>query len=299
MSDVVHLLVSPDAGRGRADGAHATVVSTLRAEGYEPVDITGPDAPTSLAAARAVVDEGADRLVVVGGDGLVHLATQAVATSDTALAVVPVGTGNDFVRGLADFPHDVVTATRAALGPARPVDAVRADDSWIASVATVGFSGDVNERANRLHRPRGPSRYAVATMLELPGLRRRDLRITVDGVMHEHRAALVAVGNTGWFGGGMHICPAAEPDDGLLDVTVVGDVGRFELLRFFRLVFSGDHLAHPRVTAHRGSEVRVETFGASADRALPLWGDGEPVDVAPVTLHAVPGALQLVWGCYT
>lgn len=294
MSGIVHLLVSPDAGRGRADGAHATVVSTLRAEGFEPVDITGPDAASSLAAARAVVDEGAERLVVVGGDGLVHLATQALATSDTALAVVPVGTGNDFVRGLDGIADDVVTATRAALGPARPLDAIRADDAWIASVATVGFSGDVNERANRLHRPRGPSRYTVATLLELGGLQRRDLRITVDGAVHDHRAALVAVGNTGWFGGGMHICPDADPHDGLLDVTVVGDVGRFELLRFFRLVFSGNHMAHPRVVAHRGAEVRIETVAASADRALPLWGDGEPVDVAPVTLHAVPGALRLV-----
>lgn len=292
MTDKVHLLVSPDAGRGRADGAHATVIATLRAEGIEPIDLTGADAAASLASARRAVDDGAERLVVVGGDGLVHLAVQAVATSETVLGVVPVGTGNDFVRGLAGLPTDVEDATRAALADPRPLDAIHVDAGpsathWIASVATAGFSGDVNERANRLARPKGPTRYTVATMLELPGLRRRELRVVVDGESHEYRSALLAVGNTGWFGGGMNICPDAVPDDGLLDVTVVGDVGRLELLRFFRLVFSGRHLEHPLVTTHRGAQIRIEADG------LPVWGDGEPVELAPVTFDAVSGALHL------
>jgi diacylglycerol kinase (ATP) len=287
MSDRIHLLVSPEAGRGRADGAHAAVVATLRGEGVEPIDITGADAAGSLAAARQAVDEGIHRILVVGGDGLVQLALQAVATTDTVLGVVPVGTGNDFVRGLEGFATDIEPATRAALGPPTPLDAIRTDDCWVASVATAGFSGDVNERANRLRRPKGPSRYTLATMLELPRLERRELAVIVDGRRHEYRSALVAVGNTGWFGGGMAICPDADPTDGQLDVTVVGDVSRIELLRFFRLVFSGSHMRHPKVTAHRGAEVRLESAG------LPLWGDGEPIDVAPATLRAVPGALRL------
>ena len=103
MTGTVHLLVSPDAGRGRADGAHAAVVATLQTIGHDIVDLTGTDADASLAATRAAVAEGASRLIVVGGDGLVHLGLQAVAGTDTVLGVVPVGTGNDFVRGLSGF----------------------------------------------------------------------------------------------------------------------------------------------------------------------------------------------------
>ena len=283
----VHVLVSPEAGRGKAASTAAAVLGRLRDHGAHAIDITGPDAARSAANARGAVTAGADRLVVLGGDGLVNLALQAVAGTDTVLGVVPVGTGNDFIRALPTIPADPLDAAATALGAARPLDAIRIADRWVASVATAGFSGDVNARANRLSRPRGQSRYTVATVLELPGLRRRPVRLTVDGDVHEHDTALLAVGNTAWFGGGMQICPDADPTDGRLDVTVVADVGRIELLRFFNRVFSGSHLDHPKVHAYRGARVEIDAAG------LAVWGDGEPVATGPVTLEAVPAAIRL------
>ena len=161
MSDV-HVLVSPDAGRGRSAGQRADVLDRLRSHGAHVIDITGSDAVRSEANAREAVAAGATRLVVVGGDGIVHLGLQVVADTNVVLGVIPFGTGNDFVRGIAGIPDDPMAAAAIALSDGRPVDAIRAGDRWIASVATGGFSGDVNERANRLRRPRGPSRYTVA-----------------------------------------------------------------------------------------------------------------------------------------
>jgi diacylglycerol kinase (ATP) len=109
----------------------------------------------------------------------------------------------------------------------------------------------------------------------------------VDGITHEYDAAMLAFANTRDFGGGMQICPAADPTDGLVDVTVVADIGRIELLRFFRLVFDGRHLRHPKVHTHRGMTITVECD------ELALWGDGEPLDAAPVSCRAVSGAIQL------
>ena len=283
----VHLLLSPEAGRGRAVAARDAVFATIREAGHTPVDLTGSDAGASARATRSAVAEGAERLVVVGGDGLVHLAVQALAGTSTALGIVPVGTGNDFARGLDTIPDDPVEATRVALGEPRPMDAIRSDDGWVASVATAGFSGDVNNRANRLRFPRGPSRYSVATMLELPTLRATPVRLIVDGVVHEFDAALLAVANTGWFGGGMQIAPDARPDDGMLELTVVADVGRLELLRFFRLVFSGRHMMHPKVHGLRGRRVILDA------EDLDLWGDGESIGSSPASLEAVDGALMV------
>lgn len=287
MTDRVHLLVAPEAGRGRAATSLDTVRATIREEGYELVDLTAATVEASRRAASEAVTAGAERLVVVGGDGMVHTALPAVAGTDTVLGVVPVGTGNDFVRGFGAITDDAAAATRVALGPARPVDAIRVGDRWVASVATAGFSGDVNARANRLRFPTGSSRYTVATMLELPALQARQVCLTVDGVAHECRSVLFAVANTGWFGGGMHIAPDARADDGLLDITVVGAIGRLELLRFFRLVFSGRHLSHPAVHTLRGRSVTI-----TGDE-LDLWGDGEPVGSTPATLEVVPGALRV------
>lgn len=290
MSDV-HVLVSPDAGRGRSAGQRADVLDRLRSHGAHVIDITGSDAVRSEANAREAVAAGATRLVVVGGDGIVHLGLQVVADTNVVLGVIPFGTGNDFVRGIAGIPDDPMAAAAIALSDGRPVDAIRAGDRWIASVATGGFSGDVNERANRLRRPRGPSRYTVATVMEVPRLRNRSTRFVIDGVAVHHETAMFAVANTAWFGGGMHIAPTAAPDDGLMDLVVAADVGRIELLRFLRLVFAGRHLDHPKVHAHRGRRIEIET-----DTPIALWGDGEVIGPTPRRLEAVAGAVHLARG---
>lgn len=280
------MLVSPDAGRGKAAGTSADVLDRLRASGAHVIDLTGSDVDASTRNARDAVAAGAERLVVLGGDGMVHLAVQAIAGTDTVLGVVPVGTGNDFVRALPGIPDDPLEAAATALGEPRPIDAIRVGDRWVASVATAGFSADVNDRANRLSRPKGQSRYTVATVLELPALKRRPTKLIVDGESHEHDAVMIAVANTAWFGGGMHICPDADPDDGLLDVTVVDGVGRIELLRFFNRVFKGTHLDHPKVHTHRGRRIEI-------DADLDVWGDGEPVTTGGGVLEATPAAIRL------
>ena len=119
MSDI-HVLVSPEAGRGRAAGTASEVLDRLRSLGGHVIDLSGADAAASAANARDAVAAGAERLVVLGGDGMVHLAVQAVAGTDTILGVVPVGTGNDFVRALPGVPEDPLEAAAVALGDPDP-----------------------------------------------------------------------------------------------------------------------------------------------------------------------------------
>ena len=287
MSDV-HVLISPDAGRGRTAGTSADVLDRFRAHGAHVIDLSGPTIEVSRSNAREAVAAGAERLVVVGGDGIVHLGLQAVADTQTVLGVIPVGTGNDFARGLDWIPDDPLDAVAVALHDPTSLDALRCGDHWTASVATAGFSGDVNERANGLSRPKGPSRYTVATVLELPRLEARSVHLDIDGESIDHDAVMLAVANTAWFGGGMHIAPDADPTDGHLDITVVADVGRVELLRFFNRVFKGTHMSHPKVHGYRGRSVRITT-----DDPLVLWGDGEYVGPTPCTIESVAGALLL------
>ena len=220
MSDI-HVLVSPEAGRGRAAGTATEVLDRLRSLGGHVIDLSG-----AAAAASAAVAEPQDE---------------------------PSPSG----------------------------------ERWAASGATAGFSADVNDRANRLRRPKGQTRYTVATVLELPALKRRPTTITVDGAAHAHDAVMIAVANTAWFGGGMHICPDADPDDGLLDVTVVDGVGRIALLWFFHRVFKGTHLDHPKVHTHRGRRIEIAAEVA-------FWGDGEPITTGNTVLEAVPAAIRIV-----
>ena len=284
----VCFLVSPRGGRGRAAAAAPVVRRVIEHAGHTPVDISGTSAEESADAARAAVEAGAERLIAVGGDGTVHLAVQGVAGTDAVLGIVPVGTGNDFARAFGLYGHSVEEAAARALGPARPVDAIRTDRRrWVTFNVTGGFSVDVNVRADRLRFPKGPSRYTVATLLTMPGLRCRELAVTVDGQRREFRSALFAVANTPTFGGGMAICPDADPCDGLLDVAVVGPASRTTMLRLLPKVFEGGHVGHRHVHMLRGRTVVIE--GEPTD----LLGDGEAIGATPITLDAVPGALQL------
>ncbi len=231
-----------------------------------PADPGGDPAPGPAPAGDA---GERPRLLIAGGDGLIHHALPAVAGTGIDVGIVGVGSGNDFARGLG-LPSKVGPAVEAALGPTRPLDLIATDDgAYAASVVTAGFSGTVNARANALRFPPGQQRYTVATLLELPRLRPVDLELVVDGTPHHLPASLVAVANTPYFGGGMAICPDADPDDGLLDVTVIGATSALTLGRMLPTVFSGRHVRHPAVTVHRGAKVSVE-FDA------PWWADGEP-----------------------
>ncbi|MXW96254.1 MAG: sphingosine kinase [Acidimicrobiaceae bacterium] len=286
----VHMLVGPRGGRGRAAAAAPVVRRVIKQAGHTPVDVSGASAEESADAARAAVVAGAERLIAVGGDGTLHLALQGAAGTDAVLGLVPAGTGNDYARAFGLFGLRVEEAAARALGPARPVDVIRTDRGrWVAFSVTGGFSVDVNVRAGGMRFPKGPSRYTVATLLTLPGLRHRELAVTVDGQRTELRSALFAVNNTPTFGGGMAICPGADPADGLIDVCAVGPASRTTMLRLLPKVFEGGHVGHRQVHMMRGRTVTVEG-------EMDLVADGEELGPAPITLEVVPGAVQFAAG---
>ncbi len=290
----VCILVSPTAGRGRAGVLTDDVLGAFRAAGLSPRLLpatTGADAERQAAEA---VTAGAGAIVAVGGDGTVHAAVQAVAGTSAALAVVPAGTGNDLVRALG-IPVDGVAAARAAAedlaaGASRTIDAGRTGNRWWATVLCCGFDSAVTDRANRLRWPRGRRRYDVAVLAELARLRPRELTLVLDGEERTLPVTLVAVGNTCWYGGGMKVCPGADPADGLFDVTVVGAISRLELIRTKPLLTAGTHVDNPAVTVHRAARVELSSPGVTT------YADGEPVAPLPAVAECVPGALRVVGG---
>ncbi|MCW2533902.1 MAG: putative sphingosine/diacylglycerol kinaselike enzyme [Blastococcus sp.] len=288
----VAVLVSPTAGRGGAGVLTEDVLATFRAAGLSPRVLpatTGTDAEKQ---ATEAVAAGAGAIVAVGGDGTVHAAVQAVAGTSAALAVVPAGTGNDLVRALG-IPADAVAAARAAAedlaaGTSRTIDAGRTGARWWATVLCCGFDSAVSDRANRLRWPKGRRRYDVAVLAELARLRPRELTLVLDGEAQTLPITMVAVGNTSWYGGGMKICPGADPTDGLFDVTVVGATSRLELMRTKPRLTAGTHIEHPRVSVHRAARVELSSPGVTT------YADGEPVAPLPAVAECVPGALTVV-----
>jgi len=284
----VHLVINTAARKGSSAKVIDEVISTF---GFLNVHLNEhrPDSAEATSALLRNLGRDEDRparIVVVGGDGIVHLAANALADSSSTLGIVAAGTGNDSAAGLG-LPTDVRGACRAALADPATIDLIRCREAHALSVATFGFGADVNERADRMRWPTGTLKYTAATFRELPGLATTPMTITVDGEAHEVEPNLVAIANTTHFGGGMKIAPEASPTDGLLDVIIMGPASRFTLATVLPLAFSGRHVHHKAVTQLRGREVTVD----GAD--VRVRADGEPFTTLPATFATAPGALRV------
>ncbi len=289
----IAVLVSAAAGRGRARALGDTVLDELRAAGLDPTVLDATTGAEAEAKARAAVAAGTAAVVAVGGDGTAHAALQAVAGTATPLGLVPAGTGNDLALalGVPSDPAAAVGALAADLraGEVRSLDAGRVGDRWWATVLCCGFDSAVTDRANRLRWPRGRRRYDLAVLLELARLHPYEMTLRLDdGEPRTLPATMIAVGNTSWYGGGLEICPGADPADGLLDVTVVGPLTRRELVLARPRLADGTHVDDPQVSVFRATRVELASPGVTT------WADGEPVAPLPVVAECVPGALGVV-----
>lgn len=294
MSRDVAILVNPAAGKGRAPALAGAVATRLSAAGDAVRMLAGRTAAEAMHLAREAVADGVDVLVAVGGDGLTHLALQAVSGTGTALGIVPGGAGNDIARAvgvpLDDPPR---AADVVADGTVRPVDAIRVTTAdgkitWIGTIVAVGFDAKVNQRSDRLRWLPGMLRYNTSVFAELAAFRPISYRMHVDGRREDLRAMLIAVGNAPWYGKGMKMCPAASIEDGMLDLTIVHPVSRATLIRIFPTVYGGRHVEHPRVETRRARVVRIDASGIIA------YADGERVGPLPLTAEAVQGAIQVI-----
>ncbi len=256
-----------------------------------------PGQLTELAAEAA--RDGAKLLVVVGGDGSVNEVANGIAGfPEVELAVIARGTGWDFVRTY-DIPRKVEEAVDVALnGRTREIDLGRASfrrwdgseaESIFANIASAGMSGAIAQRANETTKALGGKvSYAWATFAVFARWKTSEVRVTVGDETREGRMHDVVVANGRYFGGGMMMCPEAEPDDGLFDVLLIGDLTKRDLIVTLPKTYKGKHLPHPKAELLRGATVVVE-----APEALPIELDGEQPGTTPVRFDVVPRALRL------
>jgi YegS/Rv2252/BmrU family lipid kinase len=245
------------------------------------------------------VSSGATLLVAVGGDGTVNEVVNGLALREgVELAVIPRGTGTDFVRSFG-IPARLEDAVRVALdGHTRSIDLGRAayrswrgpqEESWFANIASAGMSGAIAKRVNESTPGRAARvAYLWATLSVFAGWRNTEVRVSVDDEIRGGRMHDVIVANCRYFGGGMLITPDARPDDGLLDCLLIGDVTKADLVRTLPKIYRGAHLPHPKAELLRGTAVSID-----ADEPLPVELDGEQPGTTPVRFEVVPAALRL------
>jgi YegS/Rv2252/BmrU family lipid kinase len=290
------VVVNPAAGGGRTGRRWAGLRDDLRRLGlaFDWVWTTGTGSGAVLA--RTAVDAGAGLIVAVGGDGTLSEVVNGVTREDAPAATVGAvltGRGRDAVRNLGLSGDPRVAARRLVEGIDARIDLVRVDwpdGSRRSAVGAAGAGFDARvAHCTAVGRGRGPAPYLLAVMRTLSAHAPVEAELETDGVRTwTGRLSAAVAANGPHFGGGMKIAPDADPADGRLDLIVLGDLGRLELLRWLPTVYRGRHLAHPRVTAQRARRVALR-----AASPLPVQVDGEVAGPTPVTFRACPGALRL------
>lgn len=297
--DSFSFLVNPASGGGAAPEAVVPVARRLRDHGAT-VEVTYSPGP---AAAQQLVAEAISRgdvVVSVGGDGMLSSIAGEVSRLGGTLGIVPAGRGNDFARMLG-LPTDPLAQADVLLaGNRRTVDliAYAADgERLVAGSVYAGVDARAAEIVDRSRFVPKALQYPLAAVRSLATYTPARYHVTIDGDAHEFNGATVVVANSGYYGKGMKIAPAAALDDGLLDVIVIEAASRRELIRSLPKVYDGRHVALDEVHVFTG---RTVTISATSRRPVAVGGDGEGLGVlpadpsAPVTASVLPGALTLI-----
>lgn len=300
----VAFLVNPASDNGRTGRTWPQLHHQAAAAGLDGEALFS-ERPGQLGdlAGRAAAD-GARLVVAVGGDGTVNeVANGLVAMHERGeatpeLAVIPRGTGRDFVRTFG-IPGGVADAVEVALrGRTHAIDAgrvgYRAWDgtdavAYFANVASAGMSGAVAQRANSSSKALGGKvSFLAATLAVFASWRPGAMEVEVDGERREGLLYDVIVANCRFLGGGMKMTPDADPTDGLFDVLLIGNITRTDLALTLPKVYRGTHLPHPKAELLRGRTVVVR-----APASAPVELDGEQPGTTPVRFEVVPRSIRL------
>ncbi len=292
-------LVNPLSGGGAAPAAVVPVARLLREAGAE-VEVTySPGPKATLDLVKTGIARG-DVIVAVGGDGMLSSIAGEVSQLDGVLAIVPAGRGNDFARMLHLSAEPEAIARTLLTGAETRTDliSVTIPDNAPRVVAGSVYSGVDARAAQIVDRVRWmPTKlqYPYASIHALATYVPSKFQVVVDGERQSYLAATVVVANSGYYGKGMHIAPAASVTDGLLDVIVIEASSRRQMMKALPKVYDGGHVLLDEVKVLRGSTIEI-----SGTPAVPMGGDGEllgmlpPAPTEPAVMTVLPGVLKVL-----
>ena len=281
------LFANPTSGRGKGAKVLAIIEKYLISQNLHFILISTSSLNQSLLLLKGNIQKYPEaKVIVIGGDGMVHAAINNI--ENNPIGLIPAGTGNDFARALGLALDDPISSIkRATSANIDLVDLGKVGEDYFAAICSTGFDSIVNERANGLKWPHGKMKYNIAMLLELSRFQPKSYKIVVDGKSLETQAMLIAIANGLSYGGGMKVCPAAQLQDGLLDIMILGPVSKFEFIRIFPSVFKGLHITHPAVSIFQGRSIQITADAVG-------YADCERIVNLPLNISISPSRMKVL-----
>lgn len=284
------IILNPIAGNGKAQQLFDNIRASIPQD-VEVVTTRGPGHATELA--REVAGQDNMTVISLGGDGTHHEVINGLMPEGKAIfAVLPAGTGNDFVRTLS-YPKAPEEMLKVALnGAAVPIDIGQVNDQYFLTVSGVGFDAEVAGWVNQ-HGKSGNGTWVFirAILRHLARYQSATMTVNVEGAYRSEKTFLIACGITPYYAGGMKVCPEAVVDDGLFHVVWVKDLPRIGVLPLLAKVFRGTHITHPVVKSFQAEALTVD-----GPASMLVHADGEIVGHLPVTFTVLKKAIRVRMG---
>jgi diacylglycerol kinase (ATP) len=302
-SPYAKIIINPVAGAGRTRRIWPRLMGLFQGSGLR-FEYSITEAPGhAIELARAAARNGYDTVVSVGGDGTINEVVNGLYASgsikDIALGIVSTGTGSDYIRTVG-IPRHYEDACHCFLNPQkRTVDlgVVEYTDNGkpverlFVNFCGFGFDAEIVRRTTRQFKALGSlTAYLMGLLVTLVAYRNKDISLKVDGEMIEKRVCAVIMNNGKYGGGGMLAAPDADLADGWLDVLIVGDMSKPDLLRSLPRIYKGTHLTHPKVTMKKAREIEVACRGGR----MQLQADGELLGEVPARFRVLPSVLNVI-----
>lgn len=295
------LIVNPAAGAGKTARKWPEIESFLKSIGLRfDHDLT--EAPGhACELATAAVSQGYDFVVSVGGDGTIHEVVNGLYDSggigDVVLGIISTGTGGDFVRTVGT-PRRYTEACQRLLSPRKiTLDLGLAEyhrdgqpvRRLFVNFAGLGFDAEVARMTGQRFKFLGDMpAYLLGLLATFLSYRNCHVTISYDGQEEERKLCSVMISNGRYGGGSMLIAPHADLSDGLLDVVIIDDLSKPDLLWSLPRIYRGTHLTHPKVEVKRTSGIEIR-----AQRRMSVQADGELLGETPARFSVLPAALTI------
>jgi YegS/Rv2252/BmrU family lipid kinase len=302
------VIVNPKAGSGHGLKDWPSISNQMNNSGIEFSCMFTEHKYHAVELTVKAIAKGFRKIVAVGGDGTINeivngiFIQKIVSTEEISLAVIPTGTGNDWMR-MYGIPKTYTDAVQSLVnhhtvlqdvGLISYYDTKILQKRYMANAAGMGFDAMVNRKFNRLKDEGkiGKRLYITCTMKELFSYRSRRFKVVVDdNVLFDDEVFSVTVGIGKYNGGGMIPMPNAVIDDGLFDITVIKRVNMLNVLWHFRKLYNGKLYNYSKVIAAQGRNITIETFPES-----PIEIDGEALGYSTFTFKLVPRSIKVVVG---
>jgi YegS/Rv2252/BmrU family lipid kinase len=246
--------------------------------------------------AKSHSEKGDYRIYSVGGDGTLNEVLNGMVNSSSSLAVIPSGSGNDFIKSIYNFSkqdkiEDILH--KMIKGEEKYIDLCEFNDRYFINIASVGFDAEVAYNSIRLKKLPfigGKLAYILGIILTVFNYKSYKLSISIDGKIISLDALLVAIANGRYYGGGINVAPKAEINDGLFNICAIEKVGRFKILTLFPKVIKGTHAEIKEVSFYSGSKVRIES-----DEEIAFNIDGEITKGKEAEFKMIKNGIKIIY----